>query len=640
MPAGLLINQLTVINLDVAKEHLTDCFSADRTSETMTPSPHALAVLLLTFIALILFSRKEIPLETSALIVLIVLVSGFHFFPYEDAAGRFNPLQFFEGFANQALIAVCALMIAGQALVRTGSLELVGRLMAKIWAVSPSMSFLATLVVGALLSAFINNTPIVILLIPILINVCNKNKMSPTKIMMPMNFATLLGGMTTTIGTSTNLLVVAVAADMGVKQFSMFDFFLPACVVAAICIFYLWLIAPKLLPEHLISSEEESSRLFTAHFQIGADSESVGKTLSELINVTGGRMQVQRIRRSDTVTVVSLPDARVRAGDRLLVDDTPQNLKEFEQLIDAKMYSGGEEVDDDHPLKQQEAQLAEVLVYPGSPLHRSTLNEANFFMYNNLEILAIHRAGKSIRAMPQGIANARLRMGDILLMQGPPDAIDTLKEQQEFVVLDNTRDLPYTRKARIALILMGAIILAAATGIMPIHFAAPVGVCLMLLTKCLSWKDITQSLSPQIIFIIVTSLALGKALLATGGSEFIATSFVHMTGSFTPIMVLGALMFMMMILTNVVSNNAAAVIGAPIAISIATTLNQPPEPFILAVIFGANMSFVTPMAYQTNLLVMNAGGYQFEDFVKTGSLLALIAWASATWVLAVMYNIT
>ena len=132
---------------------------------------------------------------------------------------------------------------------------------------------------------------------------------------------------------------------------------------------------------------------------------------------------------------------------------------------------------------------------------------------------------------------------------------------------------------------------------------------------------------------------MGKALLATGGSEFIAACFVHMTGSFTPIMVLGSLMFMMMILTNVVSNNAAAVIGAPIAISIATTLNLPPEPFILAVIFGANMSFVTPMAYQTNLLVMNAGGYQFEDFVKTGSFLALIAWASATWVLAVMYNI-
>lgn len=605
----------------------------------MTPEPHALAVLLLTFIALVLFSRKEIPLETSALIVLILLIAGFHFFPYEDAAGKLNPLVFFEGFSNQALIAVCALMVAGQALVRTGSLELVGRLMAKLWAVSPKLSFLATLLVGAILSAFINNTPIVILLIPILISVCAKNNMSPTKIMMPMNFATLLGGMTTTIGTSTNLLVVAVAADMGVKQFGMFDFFLPASVVAAICIVYLWLIAPKLLPEHLISSEEESARVFTAHFQIGEQSESVGKTLSDLINLTGGRMQVQRIRRSDTVTVVSLPDAKVRAGDRLLVDDTPQNLKDFEQQIDAKLYSGGEEVDDDHPLKQQEAQLAEVLVYPGSPLHRSTLNEANFFMYNNLEILAIHRAGKSIRAMPQGIANARLRMGDILLMQGPPEAIDTLKEQKEFVVLDNTRDLPYTRKARVALILMGGIVLSAALGIMPIHFAAPIGVCLMLLTKCISWKDFTQSLSPQIIFIIVTSLALGKALLATGGSEFIATSFVHMTGGLGPTMVLGALMFMMMVLTNVVSNNAAAVIGAPIAISIATTLNLPPEPFILAVIFGANMSFVTPMAYQTNLLVMNAGGYQFEDFVKAGSGLALIAWASATWVLAIMYDI-
>jgi len=214
----------------------------------MTPEPHALAVLMLTFVALILFSRKEIPLETSALIILICLIVGFHFFPYEDAAGRLNPLVFFEGFANQALIAVCALMIAGQALVRTGALELVGKLMAKIWKISPSLSFLATLILGAVLSAFINNTPIVILLIPILISVCHKNKMSPTKIMMPMNFSTLLGGMTTTIGTSTNLLVVGVAADMGIKQFTMFDYFVPACVVAAICIFYLWLIAPRLLP--------------------------------------------------------------------------------------------------------------------------------------------------------------------------------------------------------------------------------------------------------------------------------------------------------------------------------------------------------------------------------------------------------
>ena len=605
----------------------------------MTPEPHALAVLMLTFVALILFSRKEIPLETSALIILICLIAGFHFFPYEDAAGRLNPLVFFEGFANQALIAVCALMIAGQALVRTGALEVVGRLMAEIWKISPKASFLATLILGGLLSAFINNTPIVILLIPILINVCHKNKMSPTKIMMPMNFATLLGGMTTTIGTSTNLLVVGIAADMGIKKFTMFDYFVPACVVAAICIFYLWLIAPRLLPDQLLSSEEESARLFTAHFLISENSESVDKTLSELINKTGGRMQVQRIRRTDRVTIASLPDAVVRAGDRLLVDDTPENLKEFEQLVDAKLYSGGERVDDEHPLKQQETQIAEVLVYPGSPLHRSTLNEANFFMYNNLEILAIHRAGKSIKAMPQGIANARLRMGDILLMQGPPEAVDTLKEQQEFVVLDNTRDLPYTSKSKIALVLMGLMIFVAAVGIMPIHFAAPLGVCLMLLTKCISWKDITQSLSPQIIFIIVTSLALGRALLATGGSEFIASSFVHMTGGFGPIMVLGCLIFLMAALTNVVSNNAAAVIGAPIAISIASTLNQPAEPFILAVIFGANLSFVTPMAYQTNLLVMNAGGYQFGHFVKVGLPLALIAWVSSTWVLSIMYNL-
>jgi di/tricarboxylate transporter len=227
----------------------------------------------------------------------------------------------------------------------------------------------------------------------------------------------------------------------------------------------------------------------------------------------------------------------------------------------------------------------------------------------------------------------------VLLVQGSIHNIERLKSSRNLLVLDAKSALPISSRAPLAMVIMLGIIVAAAFGLLPIAISALCGVLLMLMTGCIKWFDTTRALSPSIILLIVTSLALGTAMVETGGAEIIASAYVSLTEGLSPVLILSGLMALMAMLTNVVSNNAAAVIGTPIAIGIAQQLDLPPEPFVLAVIFGANMSFATPMAYQTNLLVMNAGNYRFVDFVRVGLPLILIVWLILSFLLPWLYGI-
>jgi di/tricarboxylate transporter len=602
------------------------------------PDTHALTVLALTVLALFLFTRERIPLETSSLLILVALAVGFELFPYEGPDGTIRATDFFHGFGHEALVAVCALMIAGQGLVRTGALEPVGRVLARAWGVSPWFSLLATLIVGAVLSAFVNNTPIVVLLLPILISVSLRAKMSASAMLMPMGLATLVGGMSTTIGTSTNLLVVAVAADMGLPRFGMFDFFLPAAIAGGVGILYLWLIAPRLLPERQTRLADTSPRIFTAQLHIPEDSFAAGKTLVQLSEKAGGPLNVKRIQRGTGVYITPLPDVVLQADDQLWVADTPERLKELEKVSGAKLYSGEQLIDEEHPLAEADQQLAELVITPGSLLEQYTLEQARFAERYQLVPLAIHRAGRTLSGN-EDTRNTELQAGDVLLVQGPREQIAEIKRRGNLLVLDATTDLPFTRRAPIALAIMAAIVLAAALGVLPIAISATVGTLLMVLSGCLDWRDVGRALSAQVILIVVASLALGLALMKTGGAEYLAHFFVAVASDLPSWGQIGGLILLMAILTNIVSNNAAAVIGTPIAVSIAQQLGVPAEPFVLAVLFGANMSYATPMAYKTNLLVMNAGGYTFMDFVRVGVPLTLIMWLAFSWLLPALYGI-
>lgn len=595
--------------------------------------------MLLTVGALVLFTRDKILLETSSMIVIAALTLGFTLFPYVHNGKTLHAIEFFHAFGHEALIAVCALMIVGHGLVRTGALEPLGRILARLWGAGPTLAMLLTLSVAAVLSAFVNNTPIVVLLLPVLVSVSIRTRTPASRVLMPMGLSTLIGGAGTTIGTSTNLLVVSVAADMGLRSIGIFDFIVPAAMAGAVGILFLSFIAPRLLPERPTLLSDTSRRVFSAQLRIRKDGFAVGKTLSVAVERAGGDMRIKRLQRGTGIFVATLPDTVLVADDRLLLTDTSSNLKRFEAALGGTLYSGDVPIDEQHPLTAEDQQTSEIVVVEGSVLDGATLRDLHFIDRYQLVVLALHRSGKALIQPGTAMQDVMLKAGDVLLVQGPAEQIAALRINDQFLVLDATTDLPHIRKSPTAILIMVAVIAVAALGLVPIAISAMVGVLLMIATRCLNWSEVGEALNTQVILIVVASLGLGLALQKTGGAEYLAQVFVAITFGAPPIVVLGGLTLLMGILTNVVSSNAAAVIGTPIAVSIAQQIGQPPEAFVLAVIFGANLCYATPLAHKINVLVMAAGGYTFRDFARVGLPLAAIMWIAYTMSLGFIYGV-
>ena len=598
------------------------------------PEPHAIAVMILTVAALYLFSRESIPIETSSLLVVAVLAIGFTVAPYERGGEALDPILFFAGFGNEALIAICALMMASQGLMATGALTPIGRVVGRVWMLSPLLAMGVVLGVTVVASAFMNNTPQVVLMIPILTSVALRSGTSPSKLLMPMAFSAQLGGMGTPIGTSLNLLVIGSAASLGVPRFHMFDFLAPAAIAVVPGLLFLWLVAPRLLPQRQHAFADVSPRIFEAQLHLSENSTASGLTLLQAKKLTGGDMVVQSLIRPPGLPITPLPDVVLRAGDRLVVHDTSERLMDYARALGAKLFSGETAVDQEHPLTAPDQQTAELVLTPASPLRGRTLGQSNFDWRYQLIPLAIHRPGQpAALGGSTALRDAQLGVGDVLLVQGPAEQIEALKRRGELLVLDATSNVPLTSKAPLALAIMAGIVLVASLRIAPVAIAAICGVLLMVTTGCLKWRAATRALDSSMILLTVASLALSLALVTTGGAAFIAQILVAVSGSLPPTVMLSAVILFMAALSNVISNSAAAVIGTPIAIELAHQLGLAPEPFVLAVLFGVNMGYATPMADNCNLLIYSAGGYAFKDFMRVGIPLTIIMWLAYSWVL-------
>jgi len=600
------------------------------------PSIHALAVMGLTAVGLYMFSRDWIPIETTGLVILATIVSLFFIFPYNFNGNPINPITFFIGsFGNEALITICLLLAVGKAIEINHSLQPLIGFLSTSWLTYPKLSLLAVLLFGAFFSAFINNTPIVVMLIPALIAVSKKAEISSSKILMPMGMATLIGGMSTTIGTSTNLLVVGIANDMGLETIQLFDFVLPAVIAGSIGMMFLWLVAPRLLPNDPPRSTKESTRIFEAALYVDADGFTDGKTLVEIQEKAGNDFIIEKIKRSDSLFVAKIPSIMFEAGDRIYVNDTLENLQEYQQLLGLSLFE--EEVAEEAETEiGSEVQLAEVVITSGSFLDHTSLNAQHFSSRFNLLPIAVHSGSTGIELKGE-IAAKTLTPGDVVLVQGSLEAIENLKTNSNMLVIEN-EDLDLgTKRSFIPLYIMVGVAGLAASNLLPISIAAMLGLIGMLVFRLMKWSDVGNAMNIPIIMLIVASLSLGNALVVTGGSDYLAELFVYATSSMSVALILSTLMLLMAVLTNIVSNNAAAVIGTPIAINIAQQLGASPEPFVLAVLFGANMSFVTPIGYKTNLLIMGAGGYKFNDFVKVGLPLAFIMWVAFSIILPALY---
>ncbi len=616
------------------------CSRSTRINFPPIPDPHAIVVMFLTVFALVLFAQERFRLETSSLFVFVVLVVGVQIFPYTGARGTLTVRDLFNGFGNEALIAVCALMILGKGLESTGALKPVARLLTRLWRLSPMLSLLFTLVTVAILSAFVNNTPLVVIFLPLLVAATLSAKQAPSTVLMPFGLATVIGGTTTTIGTSTNLLVVSVANDMGVRPIGMFDFAMPIAIVGMGGIIFLWLIGPRLLPNRQAPMGDQSALLFNAILHVTEKSKIVGMTLSQVGKLVEGELKLIELQRGQ-VMLAQLPTLKLLPGDRLHVIDTPIRIKELERDFGVSLHELDDNITDDSKFDatadgtaSDKQRLVEVVVTEQSEMANSTLKQARFADEYGLFVLAIHRGTMRQDVRRKGLAHVTLNVGDVMLVQGSAGNIARLKAVSKgLLVLDSIVDLPNTDKAPLALAIMVGVIALAAAGIVPIAVSGLIGVGAMLASRCMSWQEAMRGLSVQVVLIIVTSLALGTALISTGGTDYVARVFVAISSGLSPSMILAGLMLLMALLTNILSNNAAGIIGTPIAVSIATQLGFDPIPFVVAIIAGVNLSFATPMAYQTNLLVMHAGGYRFMDFVRVGVPLTILMLAGYTYMI-------
>ncbi|MGE0031798.1 MAG: SLC13 family permease [Steroidobacteraceae bacterium] len=591
---------------------------------------HAGAVLTIMVVTFYLFAKEQLPVQSTALLALLALMLLFGVFPYRNGDRPLGPEQFLAGFGNSALVTICFLMVLGQGLVTTGALEPIVRRLARLWSFLPQVAFLAILVFCIAVSGFVNDTPVVVLMMPVLVAIATRTGTSPSRTLLPMNYAVLIGGMATTIGTSTNLLVVGIAASLGVPAFGLFDFTWIVAIAAAIALPYLWLVVPRLLPKESRDQPRGEPLAFDAALEIHAGGFAAGRELLQLGKRVRGFRPLRLVRGG--IDVAPLPDTGLRAGDRILVQAAPEDLREFSAALGAWL----------HPRERDEVPgapdqtFAQALITTDADIAGTAPSARHFADQHRLAVIGIHRPG---RERPVDPDQTLLRPGDVVLVRGHKDAVEALRALPGLLMLDAMMVLPHTRRAPIALAIMTGVIALAATGLLPMVLASAVGVAAMLLTGCLGWREATDALSSKVIMIVVASLALGEALTTTGMIAGAGYGLAFLSGYVPAIVMLGALMLMMTAITNFVSNNAAAIIGTPVAIAMAATMGVDPRPFVLAVLFGCNLCYATPMAYQTNLLVMSAGGYKFNDFVRAGLPLTILMWVVLTWLLGREYSL-
>ena len=605
------------------------------------PDAHATGVMLLAAAGFFLFTRERIPLESSGLAVLTVLVVGFEVFPYSAGKDPVDATRFLSGFGNSALITIVALLVCSKALEVTGALNIPTRLLAGLWERSARTALLCTLFLTAFASMFMNNTPLVAMLLPVLVAVCLRTRIPVTSVLMPAGFATTIGGMATTIGTSTNLLVTDLSARMGMPRFGMFDFALPIVLAGSASILLLWLIGPRVLPDRASRLSDTTARTFRGVLHVASSSAADGRTFSEIRAMTRGRMHVERIDRGEGLFIARLPTTVLREGDRLYVRGQSHELKEYEALLGASLWrpDGAVASAAQQWLEEKTPQrLAEIVVTTASSLYGQTLAQSSLLEQFGLLPIAVHaprsRAGARLDET-RNVHELVLRTGDVVLVQGDGNGIRDLRSTGQVLVLDTAIDLPHTAKAGVAVAVMVGVVAVAALDLVPILVSSLLGVVLCIATRSIQWRQLRAAIDTNLVVIIATSLALGDALTLTGGAQWLAGLFVNAVGDMPPGLVIALLMLAAIVLTELVTNNAVAVILTPIAFSIADAMAMDVKPLVLAVMFGASMGFLTPFGYQTNLMVMNAGGYRFADFVRLGLPLQLFLWPLLSWLLAI-----
>ena len=586
--------------------------------------------------ALALYVSERLPMEVTSFGVVCVLLLFFHAFPLAGADGvnRLGPTRILAGAANPALISVLSLLVMGQGMVRTGMLDRGARLVMGIGGRHSWVSIALCLAVVLVVSAFLNNIPVVVIFIPIMQALAARFGSSVSKLMIPLSFAAVLGGMTTLIGSGTNLLVNSALIQMSLRPFGFFDFTVPGLVLAGVGLLYILIFAPRLLPDRASLADtlfDGGGKQFIAQLTVTENSKLIGKGATAGHFAGLPEMTVRMVQRGEEDILPPFEEYRAQDGDVLVVAATRKALSEamsqdpgllVPDLLD------GRDLDEDQRWREGQQMLAEVMVAPASRMIGQTLPQIGFRYKTHCIVLGVQRRSRMIRAR---LTDIRMRAGDVLLIQGQPADISALRVNGDVVLIEWSREeLPALDHAKRASLVFLVTIGLAATGMVPVVVATLTGAAAMVGLRVLNVRQAMRAVDPLIVSTIIAALALGAAMQETGGAGFLANALVSSLEGSSPATVLSLFFLLVAGLSNIISTKTAAVLFTPIAVETAVRLGMPPEVFAVAVVFAANCSFASPLGYQTNLLVMAPGHYKFTDYARVGIPLIIVVWLTFT----------
>ena len=605
------------------------------------PSFHALAAMILTVLVFVAFARGRMSVEIVSLMTIAVIAVGLYFFPLPEDRPTHGLEVAFSGFGHYALITICALMIMGRGLVVTGALDPAARVLERVWKVNLQAGLLVSLLLAFGLSMIVNDTPVLVLLLPIFVALAQRGAMPASKTLIPLNAAVLIGGMATTIGTSTNLLVVSIARDLGMPEMGVFHYTPIVLMAAVVAIPYLWLVMPRLLPDNS-SQQIQQNRRFFAKLRIPANSELVGKHFDEIVADL-----------PDDFRFEERPSGSFEAGQRLGISGTHDALEEAIRVLRGQVAPAWvmEKIARLSRERREDVQVVEMVVTADSRILNRTLASSGIADNYGVAVLGIHRPERLLNNRPLADEDEmRLSEGDVLLVMGLEDGLQDFSSGDSLLLLAGGKLVPRRSKAMLAAAIMGGAIALASVGIpfygaqgfyllkVPIAISALAGAILMFVTGCVKFDRVGRALSAKVIVLVAASIAIGRVVLESGAAAWLGEAMALGLQFLPPAGVLAAIMLFVTVLTNFASNATAATVGTPIAFNIANQLGLPQEPLILAVLFGCNLCYATPIAYQTNMLIMAEGNYTFGDYLRTGVPLVLIMVTTLSFLLAVTYG--
>lgn len=588
---------------------------------------HLYATFFIIAAAIVAFALERWAIEGVSIATLTALLLVFGVYPYQGADGTIVSVEtMLSGFANPALATVISLLIVGQGLFATDAMEHPARVIGKLGGASAWRPIILVLIVTGTVSAFLNNTPVVVIFMPILAVIAAQRGIKPGRVFMPLSFITILGGMTTLIGSSTNLIAAGVAARLG-HPVGFFDLTGMGVLLAIAGAVYVLAVLPRILPERESSatSETRSGAQFIGEITLGPGHPFVGIASKGGMFPGLGDLTLRMLEKREEPFLPPFDEMVLEPGDTLVVSGT---RKAFMRAL-AQGRAGPEPAEDAEdvdiaPQGGPHYHLAEAVIAPGSRYAGRTIQLSGLSVRLGVSVLGVQRKSRMART---ALSEIRLEPGDTLLIGGPLDNIKALRGDHDLLLLEHSAEaVPQSRKAPVAGAIFLAIVVASALSLVPIAVAAIAGVAAMLATGCLSLHQAARAFDRQIFLLIGVSVAMATAMEATGGAALIANGAVGMMAGAPVYVALSALFLLIAVMTNILSNNATAVLFMPIALGIADGFGAPAAPFIAAVIFGANCSFATPIGYQTNLLVMGPGHYRFIDFIKGGTPLVVIVW--------------